>query len=92
MGMVFHFVAPEQLWVLHEWLGDPTGDLLLPEISLPPAEREIPATGFATADKRKDVHCDALGQLISELITRGLISQEKGNAILQTLSRCPQNE
>ncbi len=92
MGMVFHFVAPEQLWVLHEWLGDATGDLLLPEISLPSAEEKIPAAGFATADKRKDVHCDALGQLISELITRGLISQEKGNAILQTLSRCPENE
>ena len=92
MGMVFHFVAPEQLWVLHEWLGDATGDVLLPEISLPSAEEEIPDALSPAADKMKDVHCDALGQLISELTSRGLISEEKGKAILQTLSRCPGNE
>lgn len=92
MGMVFHFVAPEQLWVLHGWLGDATGRVLLPEISLPPAEEEIPGGGFVTAGKTKDVHCDALSQLIDELTSRGLISEEKGNAILQTLSRCSGNE
>ena len=92
MGMVFHFVAPEQLWVLHEWLGDATGDLILPQVSLPAADVEIPRAGFLAAERAKDVHCDALGQLISELTSRGLISQEKGNAILQTLSRCPENE
>jgi hypothetical protein len=92
MGLVFHFVAPEQLWVLHEWLGDATGDLLLPEISLPSAEVEIPAAGLFPAGKTKDVHCDALCQLIAELTRRGLISQEKGNAILETLSRCPENQ
>jgi hypothetical protein len=92
MGMVFHFVAPEQLWVLHRWLGDATGDVLLPEVSLPPAEEEIPGAGFLSAEKTKDVHCDALGQLIDELTSRGLISQEKGNAILQMLSRCPESE
>jgi PilZ domain len=92
MGLVFHFVAPEQLWVLHEWLDDATGHVLLPEISLPPAEEEIPGAGFLTAEKTKDVHCDALSQLIAELTSRGLISEEKGNAILQTLSRCPGNE
>lgn len=92
MGMVFHFVTPEQLWVVYEWLGDATGDPVLPEVSLAPAENEIPAAGFPSTDKRNDVHCEALGQLISELIHRGLISQEKGNAILQVLSRCPENE
>jgi len=89
IGMVFHFVAPEQLWVLHEWLGDATGDVLLPEISLPSAEEEIPDALFPAADRMNDVHCDALGQLISELT---LISEKKGKAILQTLSRCPGNE
>lgn len=92
MGMVFHFVPPEQLWVLHEWLGGGTADVILPEISLPPAEEETPAAGFLPAEKIKDVHCEALGQLIAELTNRGLISQEKGNAILQTLNRCPENE
>jgi PilZ domain len=92
MGMVFHFVAPEQLWVLQGWLGDETEHVLLPEISLPPAEEEIAAAAFLTAEKTKDVHCDALSQLIAELTSRGLISEEKGNAILQTLSRCSGNE
>jgi PilZ domain len=93
MGMVFHFVTPEQLWVVYEWLGDATDDLLLPEVSLPPAEEEIPAAGSSSNQKtKKDIHCGALGQLISELMTRGLISREKGSAILQTLSRCPDNE
>lgn len=87
MGMVFHFVTPEQLWVVYEWLGDTAGDLVLPEISLPPAEEQIPVARPSSKEKVKDVHCDALGQLVSELITRGLISQEKGNSILQTLSR-----
>src|SRR5689334_14056833 len=76
MGLVFHFVAPEQLWVLHEWLSDASGDVLLPEISLPSAEEEIPAAGFSPAEKMKDVHCDAICQLVSELISRGLISRE----------------
>jgi PilZ domain len=92
MGMVFHFVTPEQLWVVYEWLGDATGDPVLPEVSLAPAEKEIPAAGVLSTDKGNDVHCEALGQLISELTSRGLISQEKGNAILQTLRRCPENE
>jgi PilZ domain-containing protein len=92
MGMVFHFVTPEQLWVVYEWLGDATGGPVLPEVSLAPAEKEIPAAGFLSTDKRNDVYFDALGQLISELINRGLISQEKGDAILQTLNRCPENE
>lgn len=92
MGMVFHFVTPEQLWVVYEWLGDAAGDPVLPEVSLAPAEEEIPAAGSSSREKVKDVHCDALGQLISELMTRGLISHEKGSAILQTLSRCPAKE
>lgn len=92
MGIVFHFVSPEQLWVVYEWLGEATGDALLPEVSLPPAEHEIPAAGLLSTEKRQDAHCEALGQLISELITKGLLSQEKGNAILQTLSRCPEDD
>lgn len=92
MGMVFHFVTPEQLWVVYEWLGEATGDPVLPEVSLAPVENEIPADGLLNTDKRNDVHCEALGQLISELINRRLISPEKGNAILQMLSRCPDNE
>jgi hypothetical protein len=91
MGMVFHFVSPEQLWVVYEWLGDATGDPVLPEVSLAPAENEIPAAGSLSTDKRNDVHCEALDQLISELINRGLISQEKGEAILRILNRCPDN-
>jgi hypothetical protein len=47
MGIVFHFVSPEQLWVVYEWLGEATGDALLLEVSLPPAEHEIPAAGKA---------------------------------------------
>jgi PilZ domain len=92
MGMVFHFVTPEQLWVVYEWLGNAAGEPVLPEVSLAPAEKEIPAAGFLSTDKRDDVHCEALGQLISELTSRGLISHEKGNAILQMLSRCPENK
>lgn len=89
MGLVFHPVAPEQLWVLHEWLGD-AGGALLPVISAPPLEEEFSAEFFATDLKKKDVHCEALSQLIMELMAHGLVSEEKGHAILQKLSRCPE--
>lgn len=89
MGMVFQLVAPEQMWVLHNWLNDRMGNALLQEMSLPAAPNKIPAPVFRTADKTKDVHCEALGQLISELINPGLLSEEKGKAILQTLGRSP---
>jgi hypothetical protein len=90
MGLVFHAVAPEQLWVLHEWLGV-VGGALLPELSLPPAAAEYPAAQFLVTDRQKDVHCEALSRLIAELMAQELLSQEKGNAILQTLNRCPKN-
>jgi hypothetical protein len=92
MGLAFSPVAPEQLWVLHEWLGD-AGGLLAPEVSLPSIEEETSPKHLATADARtKDVHCEALNELIQELMARGLISGEKGQAILQKLSRCPDSE
>jgi hypothetical protein len=84
MGLAFKPVGPEQLWVLQEWLGDSCGDLL-PNISIPQVEKEFSARG-----SRKDIHCEALSELITELIGHGLIPEEKGNAILQKLSRCPQ--
>lgn len=96
MGMVFHSVVPEQLWVLNEWLGSATGDVLLPEISLPPTAEETTTASLVVPDKKserkKDVHCEALGRLIFELMGQGLLSEEKGNAILQTLVHCPENE
>ncbi len=84
MGLAFKPVGPEQLWVLQEWLGDSSGSLL-PNISMPQVEEE-----FSARDSRKDIHCQALTELITELIGHGLIPEEKGNAILQKLSRCPQ--
>jgi PilZ domain len=89
MGMVFHLVAPEQLWVLHEWLNDRTGNMQLPEMYPAAGSSKIPTAGSRATEMTKDVHCEALGQLISELIRQGLLSEEKGNSILQTLGRCP---
>jgi hypothetical protein len=89
MGLVFRPVAPEQLWVLHEWLGDTRG-ALVPEISLPPAAEDFPAAQSLLTGRKQDVHCDALSQLIMELMAHGLVSEEKGHAILQKLSRCPE--
>jgi len=88
MGMVFHFVPPEQLWVLHEWLGDATGGVLMPEISLPPAAAELSPTPLSMADRERDIHCEVLNRLITELMDQGALSEEKGNAILRTLSKC----
>jgi hypothetical protein len=91
MGLAFHSVGPEQLWILHEWLGD-AGGVLLPEISLPPTAEELPTARSLITPKRKDIHCEALSELVTELMTLGLISDEKGNAILQKLSRCLESE
>lgn len=84
MGLAFYPVAPEQLWVLHEWLGD-AGAVPMPDISLPLAAEDLPPAAFLIADRKKDVYCGALSRLIEELMAQGLLSQEKGNAILQTL-------
>lgn len=86
MGLVFYSVEPEQLWVLHEWLRA-AGGAPLPEITLPAAAAEFPEALASTPDRKKDVYGEALSKLISELMTQGLLSEEKGNAILQTLSR-----
>ena len=83
MGLAFNSVGAEQLWVLQGWLGDSNG-IPLPEVSLPPLEGER----FPT-DSTKDIQCEALTELITELMGRGLITEEKGHAILQKLSRCP---
>jgi hypothetical protein len=92
MGLAFKPVGPEQLWVLHEWLGCASG-VLLSEMILPPIEGEGSAKDLWAAEaKSKDVHCGALNDLIQELMGRGLISVEKGQAILQKLSRCPESE
>jgi hypothetical protein len=86
MGLAFNPVGPEQLWVLHEWLGEASG-VLAPEVNLPPIEGEIPTKDLAAA-RTKDVHCEVLNELIQDLAGRGLISVEKGQALLQKLSRC----
>lgn len=91
MGLAFNPVEPEQLWVLHEWLGD-SGGALAPEATLPPIDRDISPKGLAAEARTKDVHCEALSELVQELMGRGLVSDEKGQAILQKLSRCPESE
>ena len=89
MGLLFQAVAPEQLWVLHEWLGKTEGEEPMPGIPLVP-DAEIPSAGSLITGRRKDIHCEALSRLIAELMAQGLLSEEKGNAILRTLSRCPE--
>ena len=89
MGLAFYPVAPEQLWVLHEWLGN-AGAAPMPDISLPLVAEDLPPAAFLIADRKKDVYCEALTKLTEELMAKGLLSEEKGNAILQTLSRCPE--
>ena len=89
MGLAFQAVAPEQLWVLHEWLGG-AGKALTPEISVAVTAEEFSRESLLTTDRKKDIHSEALSQLIAELMDQGLLSEEKGNAILQTLSRCPE--
>ena len=89
MGLVFHSVGPEQLWVLHEWLAD-AGDAPPTDVILPPSAEDFLGTGSPLEDGNKDVHCEALSRLIVELMNQGLLSEEKGHAILETLSRCPE--
>jgi PilZ domain len=86
MGLAFQAVAPEQLWVIHEWLGSGSS----PEISVAVEAEEFPREAFLITDRKRDVHCEALCRLIVELMDRGLLSDEKGNAILETLTRCPE--
>jgi PilZ domain len=88
MGLVFQAVPPEQLWVLHEWLGGGSG--ASSEVSVAVAAEEFAREASLTTSGRRDVHCEALSRLIAELMGQGLLSEEKGNAILQTLSRCPE--
>jgi hypothetical protein len=87
MGLAFYSVGPEQLWVLHEWMGD-TNEALTPDITLPSGAEDFPSAVSSLRDRSKDVHCDALSRLIEELMCRGLLSQDKGKAILETLSHC----
>ncbi|PYU22645.1 MAG: hypothetical protein DMG32_17745 [Acidobacteria bacterium] len=89
MGLAFYPVVPEQLWVLHEWLGN-AGDAPVPDISLPPAAEDLASAASLITDRKKDVHCEALTTLIEELMDQELLSEEKGNAILRTLGRCPE--
>jgi hypothetical protein len=53
-------------------------------------QKTVPQAAFLMADREKDAYCDALTMLIEELMVQELLSKEKGNAILQTLSRCPE--
>jgi len=82
MGLAFEPIGPEQLWVLQEWLGDSSANSL-PDISMPQVEEE-----FSARNSKKDIHCQVLTELITELVGHGLISEEKGNAFLQKLGRC----
>jgi hypothetical protein len=91
MGLAFHSSGPEQLWVLQEWLGDASG-VLMPEVNLSPIEGQTSAEYSSGDARRKDVHCQALNELIMDLMAHGLIAAEKGNAILQKLNRCPEAE
>jgi PilZ domain len=91
MGLAFNPVGPEQLWVLHEWLGE-AGGAVAPEVALPAIKGEISSKDLAAEARTKDVHCEALNEIIQELMGRELISREKGEAILRKLSRCPESE
>jgi hypothetical protein len=91
MGLAFNPVGPEQLWVLHEWLGEANG-VLAPEVNLAAIEAAIPPQDLAAEAGTKDVHCEVLNELVQDLMGRGLISVEKGQAMLRKLSRCPESE
>ena len=91
MGLAFHPVGPEQLWVLHEWLGDASG-VLAPEVSLPAIEGEPAVKLQATEARKQDLLCEALNDLVQDFMARGLISGDKGQAILQKLGRCSESE
>jgi hypothetical protein len=89
MGLAFHSVGPEQLWILHEWLGN-TADAPAANIILPPSAEDFPGGGPPLEERSKDVHCEALSRLIVELMNQDLLSEEKGNAILEVLNQCPE--
>jgi hypothetical protein len=91
MGLAFDAVEPEQLWALHEWLGAESG-IMPPEMNLPALETEIAPKELAAQAKTKDVHCEVLQELIQDLMGRGLVSVEKGQAFLLKLSRCSEAE
>jgi hypothetical protein len=90
MGVAFQSVGPEQLWVIHEWLGQP-GEARASEIQLPVIERSALANSVAS-DAHKDAQCEALVDLVEELMAQNLISREKGNAILRKLNRCAKSQ
>jgi len=96
MGLAFESVGPEQLWVLHEWMNEANGTL--PRATEPsdirlPAVEDLPPGDFsAQGPKKRDAHWQALHELIKELMSRGVVSEEKGNDILQKLGRCTESE
>ena len=92
MGLAFHSVGPEQLWVVHEWLGGESG-VPAAEVTLPPIKGgPVPRNLSAAEARKKDIHCEVLNELVQDLMARGMISGAKGQAILQKLSRCPESE
>lgn len=91
MGLAFDPVEPEQLWVLHEWLGPESG-IMPPEMNLSRIETEISTKELTPQAKSKDVHCEVLHELIQDLMGRGLVSAEKGQAFLLKLGRCSDSE
>ena len=79
MGLAFTNAAPEQVAVLKRWIGELSGELA-PELSAPEPAEPRPA-GKTTSNNMSSV----LGALIFDLMRQGVLSNDKGTAMLDQL-------
>jgi hypothetical protein len=79
MGLAFTSAGPEQVATLKRWIGELSGELL-PELN--PTESAEPLRVAKGSDKGSSY---ALGALIFELMRQGVLSNEKGKAMIDQL-------
>jgi hypothetical protein len=82
MGLLFTETEPQQLEVLEIWIRELSGELLPGEPDLPEITSQQPAESGSNIAQSY-----ALNELIIELMRTGVLSELKGKAILQKLSR-----
>jgi hypothetical protein len=78
MGLAFTSAAPEQVTVLKRWIGELSGELA-PEFSAPEAAELTPGS------KASSNVSSVLGAVIFDLMRQGVLSNEKGKALLGQL-------
>lgn len=79
MGLAFTGAGPEQVEVLKKWIGALSGELQ-PELDAPDGSDQSCGPKGSSAN-----HSYVVGTLVMELMRQGVLSNEKGNAMLDQL-------